>query len=239
MMKAKHSALIALALLASVLPATAQNPVYTLKRTPTVGSKHQYELTMDLKITQGGQEFAIAVSGKSEQKVEAVDADGSYTENHRQYDTHLVVAGQDQDQPESNSQIRIDKEGNLLDYKSEMSGPFNFRRHYLTQVFMPSAPVAVGATWTKHIDSSDKGTRKMDIKYTLLGVEKIGDEDYYKVKIESKELEGENPSGFDGWTLISAKDGHEGHSEGTMTNMPLPESMPQDVSGKLKITLKS
>ena len=227
--------------LASMLMATAvaKDPTYKIVRLPKVGEKHSYNVNLDLKANIGGQPFSIMVKAETENSITDISKDGIITESSRQYNSKVSLNGTDQDQPESTSTTKSKVDGTLIEHKGDQEGPHNFRLHYLQTVLLPEKELKFGDTWSKTLESTADGVRKMSLSYTLVGIEKIGDKDYYKISLNNKELEGENASTFEGTEWLSVTDGNMAKMEGSITNIPLPESMPQDVAGKITVTLKS
>lgn len=213
--------------------------VYTIVRTPKAGEKHTYAMSFEAKTMMGGGETTIVVTGLSDSTIDSVAADGTMSETSRSYQTKVSVNGGEQDQPETSSTSKIAADGTLLEHKGEMDGPYNYRRHYIQWLYLPSGPVKVGSTWEKQIPSNTNGTRKTEAKFTLEGVETVNGVVSYKIKCSSKEVEGENPASFEGTNWIATSDGNLVKTEGTVTNYPLPEQMPQDISGKITLNLKS
>lgn len=231
---------LALCMFASAI---GQEPTYKIVRSAKVGDKHNYKVSFDLTTNMGGTATNIALTAEAEEKVTDVSPDGIITSQNRQFNTKINFNGQDMDQPDGNDTVKAKLDGTLLESKSdkpEADGPHKFRMHYIETVMMPTADVKIGESWTRHIDADSKnGNRKTDGTYTLLAIEKIGTQDYYKIKISSKETEGDLPATFEGTEWLSTADGSMGKVDANITNMPLPENLPQDIAGKVHIELKS
>jgi hypothetical protein len=204
---------------------------FLIKRTPKEGDVARYKITADIALA--GVE--VNFSATEESKVTKVEENGNYTSESRQFNTKVVIAGQEQDIPEQGaSRSTYNSRGEMVGYQGPDESGGAWRLAVLNGFYMPEKAVNVGDTWTYEIKAdSKKGTVDAKATFKVLGEEKVDTED--TVKIESNVSEtGNDAASIKATYWLSKTNWEPVKAEGEWLNVPLPGA-PAPVNAKFKL----
>ncbi|MBS1724435.1 MAG: hypothetical protein JSS66_15945 [Armatimonadetes bacterium] len=218
--------------IAAVLTASlalAQDPV-ALKRNAKEGDSVKYKLAVDTEI--GG--MAIKFSAKTTDKVMKVNGDGSYVVSSEQQDMVLSINGQDSPAPAGvggATTTTLSPEGWVADMQGDEVTGDSIRAANLQSFIFPKEPVKVGSKWmSAYKGIKDKGTMDVSYSFEILGQEKVGAHDVFKVSFEAKETAGTDPASSKGTVWVEISTGVVIKSEQQWTNVPIAGQM---INGKV------
>jgi hypothetical protein len=164
-------------LLASTAMAT-QDAKVALREIHKVGDESSY--LYDMKYEVDSTTVKVSLTWKSE--ITKVEADGAYEARETVLEGLMNFNGEEQTMPASEPETKkYDKDGNEIKEKTDgdepdddlnpMSASFDFLD------YEPKAPVKIGETW--------EGSSKIaKVTYTLVGAEKIGEIDCWKIGVK-------------------------------------------------------
>ena len=207
-----------------------------LKWTPKVGDKANYKIDGTFDIEGIGE---IKLGGTRVETVKTVDADKIVSESVSKLTVNAM--GNEFPAPDSRESVTSKPDGTLVDVKvNDQPAPsVALRLAHITMFAYPTKPVAVNDTWT----TEGKKDEKLDlpgykIEYKLVGEEKVGGWDVWKVTAKGGEIEGETPSKVDATYWVNKADGSIVRSLSQLKDIvyPGPNDQPIPLSGKMDIT---
>jgi hypothetical protein len=229
----------AFAALVAILPLSG----FTLSKLDGFSVKRQVKEGQTQKMLIKGQ-FDISgqsaeFSGQADEKVTKVATDdGAYTIEERQHDLKAVVGGQDipiNDTPTVTTVFNADGSIRQIVGDSNVDASA-YRLADLGVIWDSGKTLNIGDTWTYAIKADTKtGAEAATATYKLVGQEKVGDIDTYKVQATVKESSGSEPAASDGFYWLDKSDASLVKAELTWSNAPFPGA-PAPISGKLTIT---
>lgn len=229
----KRRAFLPIGLVAlSVLAYAAQGVV--LKRTPKVGDKASYTVKGAMTV----QGLDVALTGTSTEEVTKVDDEKFTVKSSSKMS--VSVAGADQPLPDSSQETTTKLDGTLVELLAEAKPgtPSAIRLGHLNTLFLSPKAVANDETWTLEGKRDEKlDTPAYKITYKLIGDEKIGKYDTYKITSEAAETEGAAPTKIKGTFWINKLDGNTIKSHTEMTDAVFDPQYGQ-MSGTMDVAIK-
>lgn len=194
--------LLALTLVAFA-SANAQDK-FALKRTPAAGEATSYRL----KVETSFQGMAVVYTARTTEKVEAVNADGSYVTSEEQSEVKIVVGGQEmpgQDATED-SRTTVGPDGVVTKIDSPSASDESYRMSNLMGVAWPSEMVGPGSKWESKLPADpERSGVAVDRAYEVLAVEEVAGKQAAKVAWTAVERTGATPASAKGtvWVEIA------------------------------------
>lgn len=177
---------LAATLLTSVALAVALDTI-TLKRVATVGHKTNFKVEGSMTLSFDGQEHTLAA--KAIDTVTAVDSNGNITVESVQKDLLFdgnPPPGQAGDPPAVKAVYKPN--GEIVSVTAPQGpGGSSIRLQNLSAFYYPEKPVNVGDMWSVDIKSAVEGAVPLHADFKLVGPEKVGTTDTYKVDETAKE----------------------------------------------------
>lgn len=234
-MKLNKLPLLLVASAAVVAIAVAASSPFSLARVAKAGDEAEYKFNATLDF--GG--IKIDVSGKNVDKVTKVGEDGSVTYETVQKD--LVVKTPDGEQAiEDETKTTMTIGGDRVPLKYENEGDedaSSIRLALLGTVKKPEKAVAVGDKWTATLKHTNKETFPVTAEYEVVAEEKVGSWDTVKIKVSSKETEGDQKASAEGHVWIVIADGTSAKEEMAIKNAPFAMApAPIDMTIKVERT---
>lgn len=221
-MRKRFHPLALLALAALTTAALAATDAVTLVRKPKKDEVHKYSMKADIDVNG----LQVSVIATTQEKTTDVAEDGSYTVEEMLVDGKTTAAGQEKDLAGGPPSSMIYKTNGIIskingDAKQATSNAY--RMANLSLLYLPDKAVNVGDAWTYDV-KADKATGAVAAKgeFKLLGDEKVGTHDTWKIKATIKETEGDTPSSSDGTVWIDKADGSMVKNEVKWVNAPFP-----------------
>lgn len=162
-----------------------------LKWSPKVGDKASYKVTGKFEMGGAGD---IEIGGTRTEEIKSVDANSVVTSETDKLTVNAM--GNDIPVPETTATVTLKPDGTATDVKSgenQASAGSALRIVHLGSLIYPSKPVAVNDTW----DATGVKDEKLDvpgykITFKLVGDEKVGTTDTWKITGTGGETEGES-----------------------------------------------
>lgn len=213
--------------------AVAQDPV-ALKRAPKEGDSAKYKLQVDTEF--GGMK--IKFTANVLEKVTKVNADGSYVVSSEQSDAMLDMDGQQQPAPSEIGALvstTYRPDGTVAEIVGDSVNGDAYRVSNMQTITWPKENVSVGSKWTQEYKAdAAKGSVDGTSNYEIVGREKIGSHDCFKISFDYKEKAGSDPASAKGFSWVDVATGLMVKAEGEWTNAPIAGQM---ISGKVSMTL--
>lgn len=223
---------LAFALLALASLSLAQ--AVTIRRLPKVGEKTTYADTGTFQLN--GVE--ITVKGTSTEEV--VKVEGDLVTSKTTTKTIITLGGMDQPASESTSLSSERLDGTPVESEIGGKGPKGpgMRAAHITQLLLPSRPVFVGEAWNAEDKHDEKlGTPGYKINYKLVGDEKVGVVDAWKITADGWETEGESPTKIKATYWIDKSTGRMIRTSADATDIVFGEGAPP-LTGHLEAVLQ-
>jgi len=227
-------ALLVISLAGLALVGGAQDAVkHSLRFKPTVGQEARMRSSININLEGEEVQFTSILRVK----VTEVDKDGSFTLEEEAVEVKIFVSGTeipvDDDMKKSAAGAsRVDARGVVKELTGgEIAAP-DYRLSNLMSFVAPEKDVAVGDSWTyEHPASTKTGAVKARSEFKFEKIETVGGHECAVVKVEFKELEGENPSSMSGTFSIRLKDGQTVKLVGNAKKVLLDQEMePVDIA---------
>lgn len=177
-------AFCAAALLAAANVARADDAPVTLAYHVKKGDVAYHKATVTASIM--GADVLVTTSTKS--TVKDVKDNGDFVVEQTNLGTHVSFGGQEQDQDASAPvTVTRDKRGRLVDYKTDEAAQAFVAPEVqrliamLNEVLLPEKPVKQGDSWETVLDNPAAKGKKVTVKDTYLGTEKVNGVDAWKV----------------------------------------------------------
>ncbi len=227
----KLRASLPLGLLAlSVFALAAQGVV--LKRAPKAGDKLKYKMTGNFQV-QGAD---VVLNSTVTDEIKKVEGDVYVTESSTK--GTVSVMGNDQDVPERVATTTSKLDGTIVEIKgaaAEDAGGNLYRVANLSLLMLPTTPIEMNGTWSTQAKKDDKrAVPGYKVDYRLVGEEKVGDWDAYKITADGKETEGEAPTSWKSTIWIEKTTGTLLRSVSDVTDVEFGPGVPP-LSGKIEL----
>lgn len=217
----KAALLFTVGALATAIAFAAQEAI-TLARVAKVGDEAEYKFAATLDFSG----IKIDITGKTYDKVTKVDADGTIEVESTQSD--IVVKTPDGEQTiddKNTTKMTVGSDRVLKKYGDEGDeDASNIRLTLLGTVKKPEKPIKVGDKWSADLKHSNKETFPVKADYEAVALEKIGEWDTIKIKITTKETEGDEPASAEGFVWIVLADGTSAKEDMSIKNAPFAMS---------------
>lgn len=225
-------------LLAASALALAAAQAMDLKWTPKAGDKANYKVDGSFDLAGAGE---IKLTGTRTESVTSVDADKIVVTSTSKLAANVM--GNDVPVPESTETMTVKPDGTVTAVKVNEAdaGNSGIRLAHVTMFVYPGKPVAVGDSWTATGPKDEKADLPgYKIEFKLVGDEKVGTWDTWKVTAKGGETEGATPTKVDGTYWIDKKDGTIVRSLSQLTDVVFSgggggQEIPP-LSGKMDIT---
>jgi hypothetical protein len=209
--------LLACCLLSAAVAAHAATLARTFKQGDAV--HHRYEMKGSVA------EAEFSVTGVSRGEVTEVKANGDVVITETQKDVKLTVMGADQPQPEAPPvKITRDRQGRLVELGEAPSvlTPATTRIiATLAEPLLPAQAPSDGGTWTVEFDNPARQGKKIAVKGTFTGTEKVGDVEAWKVRQTAEaETEDAQPLTSDTTFWLDPANGEIVKAEAAVKNAP-------------------
>jgi hypothetical protein len=176
---------IALSMVSAQLVRADDKPVM-LALTPKANTVAHFKI--NLAVSMMGNEVA-KVEQRNKSEIKEVKKDGSFTVASFSEGVHVNGPGGEQDLPGGPvAKSTRDKFGKLIEFTPEPGGQEIFApevvrlQAMLSQIIFPEKAVKAGDNWETSLDNpADKG-KKLTVKTTYVGTEKVDGVDVWKVK---------------------------------------------------------
>jgi hypothetical protein len=207
-----------------------------LVRKPKVGEELKYRIKVNVDF--GGQD--IVFSGLQTEKITEVGTDGTYTVESRRSDIKVMVGGQEMEGAGSEAETATTSvynlDGTIKEIRGDQADGSAYRFSNLLSVFLNGKEAKVGDTWSNEKAGDTKtGAAGYKSTYKIVGEEKIGSSDTWKVEFSTKESEGDAPATADGTVWLDKAEATMVKMESKWTNAPIPGA-PGPVNGSVSIT---
>jgi len=180
-----------LVLVSVAFSATAAEQVL-LQYNPAPGTTAKYKMNIRgntiVTAYQRAQRTNLETAMTIEQKVTGVDKDGNIDMATTILDGTITVNNTPTQLPNTGQiiNVKMAKDGEILSSSGmDQQGSFN-----QMQIKFPAKPVAVGDSWTSTIKPNPQLPIPMDVKYTVVGFEKVSGMDTVKLKSEVTSSQG-------------------------------------------------
>lgn len=218
-----------LALSALALAAQAMD----LKWTPKVGDKATYKVAGNFELAGAGE---IVLAGTRTEEIKTVEADKIVSTSMTKMTVNAM--GNEIPVPDSTETVTAKSDGTVLEVKTTADAPTGgaMRLAHLSSLVYPSKAVAVGDTWTaegKKDEKADLPGYKLEFK--LVGEEKVGTWDTWKITSKGGEAEGDTPTKIESTYWVDKKDGTMVRSLSQLTDAVFSPQVPP-LSGKMDVT---
>ncbi len=205
---------------------------FSIKPIVKVGDVHKYKMTGKFEL--GGMEYEY--SATSTQKILKVDASGSWTQKEDVSDIKLNGEEPPGGAGPGGAATTFSPKGEVQGLEGENIDATAYRSANLAMFIYPDADVKAGDTWTYDIKAdAKKGIVACKATFTLVGEDKVGAIDTYKVKFLAKEV-GTDAAASEGTIWINKADGSVVKYTTKWTNMPVPGA-PVPISGDVSLVL--
>lgn len=206
---------------------------FTLKLTPKEGDVAKYMLKADIDI-QGTQ---ASFNGKVTEKTIKVEADGTYQIESTNSDGKVVFGGQEMEMPASEPTITVYKaNGEVKEIKGAGVDANAYRMSGISSFRWPTKAVKVGDEWTSEWAKDDKtGAVAGKATFKVEAEEKVGAWETVKIKMSTKESEGDSPATAEGTIWLAKADGKMVKTEAAWKNAPFPGA-PGPIDAKVTLT---
>lgn len=223
---------IALSALAT-LALAAQTTPNSLAHVAKVGDEVNYKFEAKLEV----QGVTIELSGKTLQKVKKVGEDGTWS--YESTDSGVKVKTEDGEQElDQESTTKVDMGADRVITKYGDGGDedaSSIRLMLLETVKKPEKPIQVGDKWSATLTYKGKETVPVKAQYEAIAIEKIGEWETMKVKLDSIETEGEVKASSSGFVWITLADGFSAKEELKISKAPFAFS-PDPIDMSILIT---
>jgi hypothetical protein len=188
---------------------------YSLRRARTADEVLKHQITAEFEMQ--GQKFSVSLIATD--KVVKLTEDG-FTYETSQSDMTVTVGGNDvpADPGAKPETVRYLSNGLPVEFESGVSDD-NIRINAVVAFVAPDKPVKVGEKWTVN----SQFTKPIELVYSgeLLAVEKVGDVEAVKVKMEVKDKSAKPGTSSTSTYWLNAKDFSLIKGEGSVTRAPM------------------
>lgn len=204
----------------------------SIARTPKVGDTVMYTVKMDLDYGVG----KANLTGKVEEQVTKVEANGDYTIESK-YTQTIVKAGATENDLTHDADVSVYKaNGAFLKLLGTKVEPSMVRLANLVALVLPAKPVKIGDTWSYDI-AADPATGAVAAKvdYKMTAREKVGAFDCVAVLAKFRELSGDKPQTCDETVWLEVGTGLLVKREAVIKNAPTRTAVKQTISATLSV----
>lgn len=227
----KLRATLPLGLLAfSVLAFAAQG--IDLKWTPKVGDKASYKIAGTFEIPGAGD---VKISGTRVEEISKIDGDIVTSTSSSKMSAEVM--GNEIPIPDSKEMTKSKLDGTVTEVRVDDKEPTGngLRLAHISMLVFPGKAIAINDTWTATGEKDEKlDVPGYKIEYKLVGEEKIGDWDTYKITSKGGETEGAAPTKVDGTFWVEKSTGVVVKGVSQLTDAVFDPQYPA-LSGKMEI----
>ncbi len=193
-------------------------------------TKYRMKGTLDA----AGQTIEVTILTKD--TVKEIAADGTVTVENETVEGKAIFGGQEMELPPQSRVTRFKPTGEIAEIKGEDIDATYYRVANL-QIFLPPAEaVTVGSKWVrKGSANKDTGAVAFTASYEIVGEEKIGEYDTFKIKYKNTETEGNEPATMEGTVWISKTDCSLVKGSAKWMNVVQP-GVPVPINGEFTLT---
>ncbi|MBL8060267.1 MAG: hypothetical protein JNK63_06085 [Chthonomonas sp.] len=217
----------------TTLALAGQTSPSTLSHVAKVGDEINYKFEAKLEV----QGVVIELSGKTMQKVTKVNEDGTWS--YQSSDSGVKVKTEDGEQElEEGAPTKVEMGSDRVITKYGDGGDedaSSIRLMLLETVKKPEKPIQVGDKWSATLTYKGKETVPVKAQYEAIALEKIGEWETMKVKVEASEAEGEVKASSSGFVWITLADGFSAKEELKISKAPFAFS-PDPIDMSILIT---
>ena len=202
-----------------------------LKRTPKVGDKATYKMTGKLSVT--GTD--VDVIGTMSDEVTKIESGAFTTKSVTKMTINLM--GNEQPLPESSSVTVTNLDGTVVSLKQGDATPDStaLRLAHLNALYLPQKSVAMNESWVLEGKKDEKiDAPAFKITYKLVGDEKVGKYDTYRITADGGETEGDTPTKIKADYWIEKSTGNLIKQKSELTNAVYSASFPP-VNGTMDV----
>lgn len=229
----KSLGLVALFALSTLALAAQAGPIV---RKVKAGDEQKFRVKANIEL--GGNE--IVFSGLQTEKILEVAPDGSYTVESKTTNAKVTFGGQDVDIPADQTPATTsvyNPDGTIKEIRGDNAQAESYRFANLGAIFFTGKEEGkIGTTWTNDkVADTKSGAVGYKSTYKVVGEEKVGNYDTWKIEFSTKESEGDAPASSDGTVWLDKADGSMVKNEAKWSNAPFPGA-PGPVNGTVSIT---
>ena len=170
----------------------------------------------------------MVINGHEKETVKEVKENGDVVTETIDEGSTVKVGGKESDQTPSPPRIKIhDKFGKLKDYKSQDNSQFTTPEidallESLVTLILTDKPVKTNDTWQTELENPAVKEKKIMVKGTYLGLDKIDGKDYWKIKQTAEAAADAHGATivYDFTQWIDPATGETFKSEGTVKGVP-------------------
>jgi hypothetical protein len=163
----------------------ADDKPVTLARTVKVGDAVREKVTVNASVM--GMDIVVVQTAKTTAK--EIDKKGQVIWVQTSEPSKITVGGQEQEQPATPPITETrDKYNKLVDFKPAeggqdfMSAEVQKMTAMASQIIMPEKPVKADDSWTTEFDNPLVKEKKVTVKTTFVGTDKVDGKEYWKIK---------------------------------------------------------
>lgn len=203
---------------------------YTLKLNVKEGDVFKYKLTMDIDF--GGQNLTVTMPITN--KVLKVEESGNIVMESAAGEMLIKFGDQEMPQPAPPASKVTYKPNGAVDKVESAQGALPSNN--FSTVF-PDKPVKVGDKWS-HTIKGQNGAPDTVVSMELVGVEKVGEVESLKIKVNVRTADAKEGEGFsgEGHTWINPTTGMMIKSEMRIKGMPV-EGAPMPIDGTMRMEM--
>jgi len=214
----------------SAIALAATSDPMTLKYSPKEGDDIKYKMSGQFVVMNTDATLTADV----DYKVTKVESNGTYTVVASTKNLTIRFNDQSMAQPDTSATKVSMANGEIIDFTSDVEDSHARVMAEFNNFVYPDHAVSVGDEWKANVEAdSKKGTVAMTRSYKVDSLEKIGDHDTAKIKIDYKETSGPDPVSREGYVWIDTQDGSQVKSETEWGNLPTPQG---PIGAKISLT---
>jgi hypothetical protein len=228
MKRAIRATLLTACALMSLSAAFSQE--YTLKLNVKEGDVFKYKMTMDIDF--GGQ--SVTVTMPITNKVLKVEENGNIVVESAAGEMLIKFGDQEMPQPAPPASKITYKPNGAIEKMESAQGALPTNSF---NTAFPDKPIKAGDKWN-HTVKGQNGAPDTVVSMELVGVEKVGEVEALKIKVNIRTADAKEGEGFsgDGHTWVDPKTGMLIKSEMRLKGMPV-EGAPMPIDGTMKMEL--
>jgi hypothetical protein len=194
-------------------------------------TKYRMKGTLDF----GGQTIEATILTKD--TVKEIAADGTVTVENETVEGKISFGGQEMEIPASPAtRMTMKPNGEIKEIKGDEVNATVYRLQNLQGFIPPAEAVTVGSKWVrKGSANKDTGAVAFTASYEIVGEEKIGEYDTFKIKYKNIETEGNEPAAIEGTVWVSKADCSIVKGTAKWMNVPMAGA-PMPINGEFTLT---
>jgi hypothetical protein len=174
----------------------------------------------------------VDVTLVNQEKVVEVAEDGTVTLESSMVEGKAIFGGQEMDLPAGTvTTMVLAANGSVKDIRGDEISADIYRLSNLSSFNIPTEAVKVGSKWKNELKAdTGKGFGAVSSSYEIVGEEKIGKYDCFKVMYKSAETEGGSPASMEGTIYVNKADATLIKGESKWANVPM-SGAPAPITG--------